>query len=157
MTGQGRVKLMSVLTTARRMSDSALWRWPVPGSFEALRELSRRAVKLAFVSNSDGSAEQKLVSMRLSQVGPGDGVEVDAIFDSAVVGVVKPDPAIFEMAVNALGVEAGRSLFVGDSRLYDVDGARAAGLVPLHFDPFSLCEHDDHGHIASLKDLLDMV
>jgi len=155
-TGQSRDRLRSVRTVARRLSDSKLWRWQVPGSFEALRELSERAVKLAFVSNSDGTGEQKLVSMGLSQVGPGDGVEVDAIVDSTVAGVAKPDPAIFEMAVNALGVEAGRSVFVGDSLLYDIDGARTAGLVPLHFDPFEICGDDDHGHVTGLKDLLDM-
>jgi putative hydrolase of the HAD superfamily len=163
VTGQRRDQLRLVLTGARRLSDARLWRWPVPGSFEALRELSERrrlagpAVKLAFVSNSDGSAEQKLVSMRLSQVGPGDGVEVDAIFDSTVVGVTKPDPAIFELAIGALGVDAESSVYVGDSRFYDVGGAKAAGLVPLHFDPFALCEDDDHGHLAGLADLLDMV
>lgn len=163
LTGECRERLRPVLTGARRLSDSKLWRWPVPGSFEALRELSARshfadpAVKLAFVSNSDGSAEQKLVSMRLGQVGPGNGVEVDAIFDSAVVGRAKPDPAIFEMAIAALGVEADRSVFVGDSLFYDVGGARAAGLVPLHFDPFAVCGRDDHGHLAGLAELLDMV
>jgi putative hydrolase of the HAD superfamily len=163
VSGPRRDHLRSVLTSARRLSDSRLWRWPVPGSFEALRLLSERRthdtkpLKLAFISNSDGTAEQKLVTMRLSQVGPGEGVEVDAIFDSAVVGVVKPDPAIFLMATDALGVDAGRSVFVGDSLLYDIDGARAAGLTPLHFDPFAICRHGDHGHLASLKDLLDMV
>lgn len=156
-TGQSRDQLRSVLTGARRLSDSQFWRCPVPGSFEALRELSKTTVKLAFVSNSDGTAEQKLVSMGLSQVGPGEGVEVHAIFDSTVVGVAKPDPAIFEMAVNALGVRADRSIFVGDSCLYDIDGAKAAGLVPLHFDPFGRCGDDGHGHLTGLKELVAMV
>jgi putative hydrolase of the HAD superfamily len=157
VTGQRGDHLRSVLTSARRLSDSELWRCPVPGSFEALRELSQRAVKLAFVSNSDGTAEQKLVSLGLSQVGPGKGVEVHAIFDSAVVGIAKPDPAIFAVAVNALGVEAGRSVFVGDSCLYDIGGATAAGLIPLHFDPFRICGNNGHGHITGLKELLAMV
>jgi putative hydrolase of the HAD superfamily len=161
VTGKRRERLGPLLTGARRLSDDKLWRWPVPGSFEALRVLSARrqqaAVKLAFVSNSDGSAEHKLISMGLSQVGPGDGIEVDAIFDSAVVGVTKPDPAIFEMALAALGVEAGRSVFVGDSRYYDVDGAKAAGLVPLHFDPFAICDRNDHGHLTGLAELLEVI
>jgi putative hydrolase of the HAD superfamily len=161
MTGRQRERLGPLLTGARRLSDDKLWRWRVPGSFEALRVLSGRrqpdGVKLAFVSNSDGSAEHKLIAMGLSQVGPGDGVEVDAIFDSAVVGLTKPDPAIFEMALAALGVEAGRSVYVGDSLYYDVDGAKAAGLVPLHFDPFAICDRDDHGHLAGLAELLEVM
>jgi putative hydrolase of the HAD superfamily len=163
VSGPRRDHLRSVLTSARRLSDSRLWRWPVPGSFEALGRLSERRgdstkpVKVAFVSNSDGTAEQKLVSMGLSQVGPGQGIEVDAIIDSAVVGVTKPDPAIFAMAVDTLGVDASRSVFVGDSRLYDVEGAKAAGLIPLHFDPFAICGHGDHRHLRSLHDLLAAV
>lgn len=155
--GPSREKLREVLMRARRMSDSELWRWPVPGSFDALRKLSEANVKVAFVSNSDGTAERKLVSMGLSQVGPGAGVPVDAIFDSAVVGATKPDPAIFAMALDALGVDAERAVFVGDSRYYDVDGARAAGLIPLHFDPFRICAYDDHEHITGLSELLDMM
>lgn len=155
--GWSREGLRNVFMQARRMSDSEFWRWPVPGSFEALQELSDADVKVAFVSNSDGTAEHKLVSMGLSQVGPGDGVAVDAIFDSAVVGAAKPDPAIFEMALDVLGVDARHAVFVGDSRHYDVDGARAAGLIALHFDPFRICDNDDHGHITDLSELLDMV
>jgi FMN phosphatase YigB (HAD superfamily) len=60
------------------------------------------------------------------------------------------------MAVATLGVDSGRSVYVGDSLFYDVAGARAAGLVPLHFDPFLLCTGDDHGHIEGLKELLKL-
>lgn len=157
VVGPRRDKLRGVLMRARRMSDSEFWRWPVPGSFEALRALADSDVKVAFVSNSDGTAEQKLVSMGLSQVGPGDGVAVDGIFDSAVVGAAKPDPAIFELALDRLGVDAERAVFVGDSRHYDVHGARTARLFPLHFDPFRVCDGDGHGHIADLGELLGML
>lgn len=152
-----REKLRGVLMDARRMSDSDFWRWPVPGSFEALRELARSEIKLAFVTNSDGTAEAKLVSMGLSQVGPGAGVPVDAILDSSVVGATKPDPAIFKMALDAVGVQAEHSVFVGDSCRYDVHGARDAGLIPLHFDPFRICPDGDHDHITGLAELLDLV
>jgi putative hydrolase of the HAD superfamily len=157
VTGSRRESLGSVFTKARRLSDSALWRWPVPGSFDALREFSEGPAKVAFVSNSDGSAEHKLISMGLCQVGPGAGIKVDAIFDSAVVGIAKPDPAIFNLATGALGVDPGRTVFVGDSLLYDVAGARAANLIPLHFDPFMICAHGDHEHLANLKDLAAMI
>jgi putative hydrolase of the HAD superfamily len=155
--GTARETLRRVLMDARRMSDSDFWRWPVPGSFEALRELARTGVKIAFVSNSDGTAEGKLVSMGLSQIGPGPGVPVDAILDSTVVGVTKPDPAIFQMALDSVGVRAEHSVFVGDSCHYDVDGARQAGLIPLHFDPFRICPDDSHRHIRGLAELLDLV
>ena len=70
------------------------------------------------------------------------------ILDSAVVGVAKPDPGIFRIALDALNVPAdGSVLHVGDSLRYDVAGALAAGLQPVHMDPYGLCPAPD-GHRA---------
>lgn len=45
------------------------------------------------------------------------------------VGVAKPNPAIYLEGVRLLGTEPGETLYVGDNRLLDADGADAAGLV----------------------------
>lgn len=45
------------------------------------------------------------------------------------VGVPKPDPAIYLEGVRLLGTAPGETLYVGDNRLLDADGATAAGLV----------------------------
>ncbi|MGH3191342.1 MAG: HAD family hydrolase [Streptosporangiaceae bacterium] len=85
----------------------------------------------------------------------GAGVPVGVIIDSAVVGVAKPDPAIFRIALDALGVPpSGTVLYVGDSLRYDVAGALAAGLQPVHFDPYGYCPAPDgHRHVSSLVGL----
>jgi putative hydrolase of the HAD superfamily len=72
-----------------------------------------------------------------------------------VVGVAKPDPAIFYLALNALRVPPGGTvLHVGDSLRYDVAGALAAGLQPVHLDPYGFCPAPDrHPHVRSLADL----
>jgi putative hydrolase of the HAD superfamily len=77
------------------------------------------------------------------------------VVDSAVVGVAKPDPAIFGIALDALGVPASRTvLYVGDSLRYDVAGAVAAGLQPVHLDPYGLCPlPSGHPHVRSLAEL----
>jgi putative hydrolase of the HAD superfamily len=77
------------------------------------------------------------------------------ILDSAVVGVAKPDPGIFRIALDALNVPADVSvLHVGDSLRYDVAGAVAAGLQPVHMDPYGLCPAPGgHQHITSLTEL----
>jgi len=77
------------------------------------------------------------------------------ILDSAVVGVAKPDPGIFRIALDALNVPAdGTALHVGDSLRYDVAGALAAGLQPVHMDPYRLCcAPEGHPHISSLAEL----
>ena len=48
-------------------------------------------------------------------------------------------------------------IYVGDSVKYDVRSAEAAGITPLHIDPFALCEDTDHGHVAHLGEVLNKV
>ena len=83
------------------------------------------------------------------------GIPVGVVVDSAVVGVAKPDPAIFGIALDALGVPAsGTVLHVGDSLRYDVAGALAAGLEPVHLDPHGFCPAPDgHRHVRTLAEL----
>jgi putative hydrolase of the HAD superfamily len=59
---------------------------------------------------------------------------VEVVVSSADVGLRKPDPRIFEMACERLGVQAGRSAHVGDHVYADVLGARTAGLAPVLID-----------------------
>jgi putative hydrolase of the HAD superfamily len=79
---------------------------------------------------------------------------VAVVIDSHVVGVEKPDPRIFALALAALDLAAERCLYVGDTVHFDVTGARNAGIHPLHLDPFGLCPDDDHEHLANLAELV---
>jgi putative hydrolase of the HAD superfamily len=131
-----------------------IWRQQVRGSMLGLRKLADSGVKLGIISNSDGSVEEQLRRGRICQIGDGFGVPVLAIIDSGVVGVSKPAAEIFRHALDPLGVEPEEALYIGDTRRYDVRGARAAGLVPVHFDPYQLCpETDDHAHVLNLTDV----
>src|SRR5262245_29254192 len=115
-----------------------LWTRIAPGSREGLHALVATGARLGIVSNSDGTVEQQLRDFDLAQVGPGAGVEVECIIDSTVVGVSKPDPRIFEIALDAMGVEPGDAWYLGDTPAFDVLGARAAGLHAVLLDPFQL-------------------
>ena len=80
------------------------------------------------MSNADGTVADVLASTGLLQVGPGPGVEVRAIVDSGAVGIAKPDPGIFHLALEAAGtakkdVAAEATAKAGD------DGATFAKLV----------------------------
>ncbi len=123
----------------------------------ALRRLAEQGVPLGFVSNSDGTAEEQLRQHRIGQVGPGEGVEVAVITDSAVVGLAKPDPRVFDSAVVALGLSPERIAYVGDSVRYDVLGSEAAGMVPIHFDPHLTCQSGHkHRHVEAIVELQDI-
>jgi putative hydrolase of the HAD superfamily len=131
-----------------------LWRQHVRGSVDGLRRLARRGLRLGIVSNADGTIEEQLRRGQICQVGEGLGVPVLAIIDSHLVGVEKPAAEIFSHALEPLGVEPARAVYVGDTVRYDVRGARAAGLTPVHFDPYDLCpDRGDHAHVARLGDL----
>ncbi len=57
---------------------------------------------------------------------------------SEEVGIRKPDPRIFAMAANLLGVSPDECLFVGDSYSHDVVGAKQAGMRTCWLNPGSL-------------------
>lgn len=59
---------------------------------------------------------------------------VDALVVSEEVGISKPDPGIFRVALERLGCDAGETVMVGDSWPADVLGARAAGIRAIWFN-----------------------
>ncbi len=139
-------------------ASTNLWRTPLDGAREALRRLSGGGLRIAIVSNSDGTVEKALALAGVCQVGPGPGVEVDLIIDSHLVGAAKPDPAIFALALDALGMGADEVVHVGDTRFADIAGAEAAGILPLHLDPYDDCpQPDGHAHVQHLADVVDRV
>jgi putative hydrolase of the HAD superfamily len=130
-----------------------LWRWPITESVLGLRSLHEAGVPIGVVSNASGQIERALARFGVCQVGVGDGVPVVVVVDSHVVGVAKPDPAIFRHALEVLGCEPARVGYVGDSVRNDVGGARRAGLVPFLFDPFADHAGGPHERVRSVRDL----
>lgn len=131
------------------------------GVKEGLRRLAGLGLPMGVVSNSDGTVEGDLRRAGVCYVADGRpepqaaGVPMGVILDSSVVGVAKPDPGIFRLALDALHVPAGDGvLHVGDSLRYDVAGALAAGLQPVHMDPYGFCpQPGGHPHVRSLAEL----
>ena len=138
-------------------ADAALWIRPAPGSRAGLRALAATGVRLGIVSNADGLIGQRLREQEILQVGPGPGVEVECVIDSGEVGVMKPDPRIFEIACTAMGIEARNAWYVGDMPGIDVVGARAAGLHPVVMDPYHLHEAADYDRTTSLTELAHQI
>jgi putative hydrolase of the HAD superfamily len=137
------------------------WTHVGTGALAGLRALAALGLPMGVVSNSDGTVQAELRRLGVCSVPDGSevtGVRVGVVVDSAVVGVAKPDPAIFRIALDALGVRGGTVLHVGDSLRYDVAGAVAAGLQPVHLDPHGFCPAPaGHQHVRSLADLAQMI
>jgi putative hydrolase of the HAD superfamily len=100
---------------------------PVAGAKAALGCLRAAGIALACVGNWDISLEEQLVPLGLSSY-------FGVVVTSAEAGAPKPDSAPFRLALDRVGVEAGRALHIGDSET-DREGASAAGLA---FEPAPL-------------------
>ena len=139
-------------------TTGGVWTRIIPGSPEALRTIAATGVKLAIVSNADGSVEAQLAADGICQMGPGPGVEMNAILDSSVVGVAKPDPRIFEIALERLGgVSPDRAIHIGDTPAADCAGARAAGITPVLIDPYNDQEHFEGLRLPSLQQVANLL
>jgi putative hydrolase of the HAD superfamily len=93
---------------------------PIEGAFELVRGLRARGLELAVVSNWDIGLTEQLERLGVASL-------FTAIVTTAEAGAPKPEPAVFRLALEKLGVGAGRALHVGDEP-GDEDGARAAGM-----------------------------
>ena len=112
------------------------WDWVHEANVAAFKRLMDSGMPAAVVSNNDGTAADQLRREQICQVGPGPLPSVAAVVDSFHIGILKPDPAIFTPALDALDIEPGRALYVGDTvyarrrrRAGRGDAGRAAGSV----------------------------
>jgi putative hydrolase of the HAD superfamily len=135
----------------RRNREVGLWRVVPDGTPEALRLLRESGIAVGVISNSDGSAARLLGEVGLAPL-------LSCVIDSAVVGVEKPDPRIFRMGLERLGVCAHEAVYVGDLYTVDVLGARRAGITGILVDPLWLEEADCPRvrTVAGLPDLLSL-
>jgi putative hydrolase of the HAD superfamily len=126
--------------------EASLWRVVRPGTFEALEAFKSAGYKLAIVSNAEGQVEADTKRYGLAPY-------FDVIIDSHIVGVAKPDPRIFQIALERLGVGADEVKYTGDIYSIDVEGARAAGIEARLVDQhqrYTWVKHEKIRHIREL-------
>lgn len=103
-----------------------LWRQPLPGMIDLVRDLGRAGVPVAVLSNSEGRLAELVDEL-------GWGAHFVAIADSGRLSFEKPDRRIFEWTAERLGVSADRVVHVGDSWQADILGALGAGMRAVWF------------------------
>lgn len=138
-----------VLARIRQAEDAGTWWLSVrPGTAEALQQMGDLGLRRVVVSNADGRVEQFLQQAGLRPF-------LDLVIDSAVVGVEKPDPRIFRLALERAGAQPQEALHVGDLCSVDVAGARAAGIAAVAMDPLGLYDSCDAPRVTSLSELAE--
>lgn len=115
---------------ARRVYDefgyAARWR-AYDDVVPALERLAERGIKTGIISNWDRRLRSILVGLGLHEL-------LDAVISSAMVGLHKPDPRIFLLACERIGVAPEESAHVGDHYYADVLGATVSGMRPVMID-----------------------
>jgi putative hydrolase of the HAD superfamily len=106
----------------------------------ALADLRDRGLRLVCVSNWDVSLPDVLARCGLAAA-------LDGVVTSAEAGARKPDPTIFEPALQLARCAAAQALYVGDTPSEDLAGARAAGIRAI------LIDREGGGDIESLESI----
>ena len=106
----------------------------VPETMEILEYLKPK-YRLHIITNGfQEIQEKKLEQARISDY-------FDQVVNSEMAGVKKPNPKIFQLALQMADVDAQKSLMIGDNIEADILGAKAVGLHALHFNA-----HNDPYH-----------
>jgi HAD superfamily hydrolase (TIGR01509 family) len=124
-----------------------VWCTPDPAAARMLDELKKQGLILAVISNTeDGRLIDSLDAAGISD-------RFDLLIDSHLVGLRKPEAAIFRLALDGLGIKAHEAAYVGDSYVHDALAARAIGLRGILLDPLDLHPESVCPRIKSLDEL----
>lgn len=110
-----------------------------------LDELEARGIRGAVISNWDYSLHRVLKLFNVHH-------RFEAVLASLEEGVEKPDPRLFQICLEKLGVSPEETVHVGDNPIDDVEGAEAAGIRPVLIDrtgglPNSISSLHDLGRV----------
>ena len=130
-------------------SDSSSYRL-FDDALPAMHSLRRAGYRLGLISNFEEWLEEMLVEL-----------EVGELFDvrviSGIEGVEKPDPKIYEVALDRAGLPASVAAHVGDSPALDVEPAKTVGIHPILLDRWDRYPNAEVARVRSLAELPDLV
>ena len=100
-----------------------------PDTLETLEELKRMKYNMHIITN--GFEEVQYIKLEHSKLAP----FFDVIVCSEAVGFNKPDPRVFQYAMQKAQTNASESFMIGDDREVDIFGAMQVGMQAILFDP----------------------
>jgi HAD superfamily hydrolase (TIGR01549 family) len=123
-----------------------LWTVAVEDAVDTVVELKQAGYRIGVVSNAEGRVAHDLDTAGFKGL-------FETVVDSHRVGVEKPDPKIFRIALERMGVGSEKAIYVGDVPAVDVEGARAAQLTPWLLDRHDLYADHDVRRLKAIGDL----
>ncbi|WP_240041284.1 HAD family hydrolase [Paenibacillus ginsengarvi] len=141
-----------VVQAQRSMAQECPVEWRAyDGARETLQYLRSLGYRLGLISNWDESARTVLARNGLDEL-------LDEIVVSSEVGIEKPHPDIFRLALSKVGVSASESLYVGDNYYDDVIGSQKVGMHCLLINAHGnrgIEELSYHPVIAGIQDVAE--
>jgi HAD superfamily hydrolase (TIGR01509 family) len=129
-------------------AEHNLWETVPDDLIPFLRRLRAQGLRLVVVSNANGTLHRHFDRLGLTSL-------FDAVFDSHVEKVEKPDPRFFEIALERSGARKSTTVHVGDFYEIDVVGARRAGLEAILLDPSNVNADRDCVRVRTLNELAE--
>ncbi|MDR3136879.1 MAG: HAD family hydrolase [Coriobacteriales bacterium] len=123
---------------------------PFDDTLPALQALQKRGVRMGIISNWESTLKGIISGLGLSSY-------FDCIISSAEVGLHKPMPEVFELALTSLDARPEQSLHIGDTISADIHGARAVGITPVLIDRENQHAQADSLRIEDLRHLLNII
>lgn len=127
-----------------------LWNRPNPQAHTVLQTLCGCGFTIGMISNSNGWVERLITESGLRPY-------FHFVLYSRLVGVEKPDPRIFQLALDRVGVHPAEALYIGDLYSIDVVGSNAAGMRAILLDPAGLWRHVDCPKARDLSEAADLI
>jgi HAD superfamily hydrolase (TIGR01509 family) len=124
------------------------------GAVETLTTIKARGLKTGLISNAGVTSAPTLRAMlEHYELLP----LLDVLVFSDEAQAAKPSLKLFEAALTALGIDGADAVFLGDSPLHDVAGARAAGMRAVVIGPKHVDGLDPDARIEDLPSLLSVL
>jgi len=122
---------------------------PFDGTIDILAALKRKSIGLGIISNWDCTARDILGAAKLSDY-------FDHIIISCEVDCSKPDPAIFNLAMQRAGVTARDCIYVGDNYYDDAVGSQSVGMPALIINRFGRLGVEEIKDCPIIKDISEI-
>ena len=113
---------------------------------ELLDHLQGKGFRLGVISNRSEPFDEQLAALGIHSY-------FEYSLAAGTIDAWKPDPRIFQHALNQMNVKPAQAVYVGDNYFADVIGAHNAGIRPILIDPVNLFPEADCLVIDSIRDL----
>jgi len=116
------------------------------GTFEILDYLSDKYQLHIITNGFEEAQEKKLATSNIKRY-------FKTVTNSEMVGVKKPNPKIFNFALDLANAKPNQSVMIGDSLEADIEGAHKIGMDTIHFDYKDSDSNHNFKRITVLKTL----